>query len=260
MPLTRLLLCFALLIGSPGPLTSQSAAATPQRDPQALDLLARCSAAMGSPALGTTFSASGKLVPAHPDDPTSQLVVKSKGGNAIRWDMNSPAAQETVTMQPGRGKIRRDFQETPMAPWQTLYTRAEHFPALLCGTELQRPNMEIAYLGLQNVGDIAAHHIQISVAGKGKSKRADEADRIISEFHIYLDAQSFVVLKTKRYAFSPDAIENRSDLESYYSKYGLVGGVLMPFAITKVLAGQKLEDILFDSIELNVPLSDAEFN
>ena len=47
MPLTRLLLCFALLFGSARPLASQSVAATLQRDPQAEALVRQAIAALG---------------------------------------------------------------------------------------------------------------------------------------------------------------------------------------------------------------------
>jgi hypothetical protein len=214
---------------------------------------------MGSPGEATTVYATGKVVSANPNEAPVQLILKSKASDKLRWDLNSSSTQETVTMQAGTGKSTQDGSSTPMAPWQTMYNRQEHFPALLCGSELQRPNMEIIYVGLEAVGETPAHHIKMSAMGRGKSARADAADRIVSEFHFFLDVQSFVVLETKRFAFAPDAIQNHSDYETYYGKYALVSGLLMPFAITNVLAGQKLQDIVFDSIQLNVPWSDAEF-
>lgn len=252
-------LLLTILASSP-PLNSQQRLPAPTRDPQALDLLSKCSFTMGSPGEATTVYATGNVLSTHLNEAPVQLTLKSKSSDKLRWDLNSSSAQETVTMQAGTGKATRDGSTTLMAPWQTMYSRPEHFPALLCISEVQRPNMEIVYVGLEPVGQTLAHHIKISAMGRGKSARADAADRVISEFHIFLDAQSFVVLKTKRFAFSPDAIENRSDYETYYAKYAAVNGVLMPFAITNFLAGQKLQDIVLDSIQLNVPVSDAEFN
>ena len=244
----------------PSAAQQSTAAPQPQRDPEALSLLARCSAAMGSPDLATTVYASGVIIPSNRSDPRIPLVLKSKGGDKQLWEMNAAAARDSIVLNGGSGKSIRDSRDQRMPGWQTMYARPEHFPALLCAAELQRQNMDIVYVGLEKVDDNSVHHIKFAATARGKSQRADAAQSLISEFHIFLDAQSFVVLKTQRFAFSPDAIENHSTFETYYQKYNSVVGVLMPFTMTNFLAGEKLQDIFFDDIRLNVGVSDTDFS
>ena len=230
-----------------------------RRDGQALRFLTQCAAAMGSPSLDSAVLATGKSIPAYPEDPSAELILKSKGEAKIRWEMNSTGSQEAITINSGRGRSTRNGHGNALPTWQTKYARQEHFPAMLCVSELQRPNTNILYLGEETVENASAHHIKISAKSKGNSPRWDAAENVISEFHIFLDSQSFVVLKTMRYAFSPEAIENRSKLENYYSNYQQVNGTLMPFTITTFLDGQKLRVISFDHVQLDSVISDAEF-
>lgn len=244
--------------GAQPPAAERSPALT--RDAQAITLLNQCATAMGSPIAQSTFLASGHLVPANTDDPPMAVTVRSKGDTQLRWDRSLADGQESLVFQRGGGSIKRGDHQSRMAPWLTEYSRPEHFPALVCGSELQRQGMDILYVGLENVGSSTVHHIRVSAAARGQSQRADAARRLMSEFHIYLDPTSSFVWKTKRFAFSPDALENRSDLETYYTDYRQVNGVWMPFTLAKYLDGQKLHDVTFDSVELGVALSDADFS
>jgi hypothetical protein len=229
-----------------------------KRDSQAVDLLVGCSAAMGSPGAQTTAYATGSRQSASLDESPSPLALKSLGHDKTRWDLDS--GRETTLLRARNGTAVRGGEVTPLAPWQVKYSRPEHFPALLCSTDLRRENMEIAYMGLEAVGEVPAHHLRISAAPQGNSKRADEIEAIISEYHLYLDTQSLVLLRTKRFVFSPEAIENRSDFETLYADYRRVDGVLMPFRITNFIAGEKLWDITFRTIQLNSGVSDSDFN
>ncbi len=250
------LVCVLML---PGAILAQQQASA-LRDPKAISLLQQCSAAMGSPAVDSTVISSGTVVPAHPTDSATPLVLKSKGGSSTRWELTRPTGQETAVLYEGHGKTRHNAGETSLPTWQTRYARQEHFPALLCLLEAQRPNMDVSYVGLEDVGGTSAHHIRVSAGAPGKTKAADSAERIISDFHIFLDARSFTVVKTMRYIFSPEAIENRSVFETYYTNYKLVAGILMPFTITNYLGGQKVQDVTFDKIQLNSAIQDSEFS
>ncbi len=250
----------ASVLALPGPVISAQQSPALRRDMQAIRLLQQCSATMGSPQAGSTVVSSGTIVPANPNDPSTPVVLKSKGDSNARWELSHVAGVETVTLQGGHGIARRNTGQTSLPSWHTKYARQEHYPALLCSLEAGRPNVDIFYVGLEALGNSSVHHIQISAGAPGKSKAADAAERVISDFHIFIDAQSFAVVKTMRYAFSPDALENHSVFESYYSNYKPVAGISMPFTITNYIGGQKVQSVTFDQIELNVAVPDSEFN
>lgn len=177
----------------------------------------------------------------------------------MRWEMSGPNGQETKVVQNGHGKVIHSATELPLPSWHTKYTRQEYFPALLCALESERPATDVIYVGLEKLGENSVHHIHVSTGASGKSKFADAAERIISDFHLYVDAQTFMVVKTARYVFSPQAIENHSLYETYYTDYKKVDGIWMPFTITHFLSGQKMDDITFDRIQLNTAIDDTEF-
>ena len=86
-------------------------------------------------------------------------------------------------------------------------------------------------------------------------------ESLISEYHLWIDQQSFVVLKTATYLFSPNAIENRSLWETFYSEYRTVNGILMPFHLDNFLSGQSFSTTTFSSIRIDdAPLSHQELD
>ena len=81
----------------------------------------------------------------------------------------------------------------------------------------------------------------------------------LSEYHVYVDKQSLVVLKTSSFVFSPTNLQNRSIWEAYYSDYRSVRGMLVPFHVENYLDGQKIQDMVFSDVQVGMPLSNAEF-
>ena len=250
-------LLLSLLLFAPSALPQQRAT---RRDSQAVDLLTRCSIAMGAPQANTTVVAIGDRLEDNAEAQPTPVVVKSSGADRLRWEVNAADRREVALVQGGTGKVVRDARVTDMAPWQWRHTRPEHFPALLCTSELQRLRMEVVYVGLEKLGATAVHHIRVSAAPQGRVARSDKIEALISEFHLFLDPATYVVLKVRRFAFSPEAIENRSEFETVYGDYRLVGGILMPFKVSNYLSGQKLWDVNFRDIRLNAGVSDGDFN
>lgn len=259
--MTRMASALACLLFCFSHLSAQEQSSPAVRDAEAVTVLTQCAAAMGSTDPMNTFHGSAEMIPAHPNDARSELVLRSQGERQMRWDRSPAGGQpESIVTRGAEGTIKQGEKESRLAPWQTAYSRAEHFPAVVCASELQRPEMEIAYAGLEDVGGAAAHHIAIAAAAKGKSQRADAARRITSEFHIFLDPQTYRIVKIRRWAFSPEAMENRSTLEIYYSDYKQVDSVWIPYTLTYFLDGQKLHDIVFQNVQTGMALTDADFS
>ena len=120
--------------------------------------------------------------------------------------------------------------------------------------------MNIAYIGPETVNDVPVHHIRIFASPQTLPDGSQTLDPIISEFDVYLNTANFTVVKTKRFLFSPNAIENHSDWETYYFNYQPVNGVLMPFHIQHFLAGQQSEDVVISTYQMNASLSSQDFS
>jgi hypothetical protein len=239
--------------------TAVASPVVPARDPRAIALLAQCAAAMGNVGPTDPYVAAGQVTYADGQTPAADLVIKGLGSDRVRRELTTAAGQSIwiVNRTVGSANVNGKPQKVPF--FQTKYFRPENNPAALCALDVTRGAMNAIYAGLESVGSTPAHHIHFFVATQNQPGSLDQNEPVISDFHLFLDAQSFVVVKTKTFAFSSNAIENRSDWETYYSDYRRVGAVLLPFRLDNFLRGQKLLTLTFTTIRNDVPLSDQDF-
>jgi hypothetical protein len=167
--------------------------------------------------------------------------------------------QEVYVVNNGQARASSGSSNVPLAPWEEQYFRPEYVPAAVCSVDLTRPLMNVTYVGTELLGQTQVDHIKFYASSQTLPDGSQSLDPVISEFHVYLDAQSFRVVKTKRFLFSPDAIENHSDWETYYSDYRTVAGVLVSFHVQHFLAGQELEDIVLSTAQFGVSISSQDF-
>jgi len=247
-------LIFVLLLASGIPLSA--APQTVASDPQALALITQSLAAMVRSGTALQDSvAQGTILWA--DGTTGTVTVKTKGPHRLRHDIRTPLKQLSYVISSGDGFGLRNGTRFSLPLWVTGYQRPEHAPILALAADLNRPNSRITYLGVENVAGRPAHHIYIYALPTDDT--APETEQLISEFHVYVDTQTLVVAKTQGYLFSPEAIENRSVVETYYSDYRLVGDFLLPLHLARFIEGRKDSEIIFTSVEVNVGVADTEF-
>jgi len=229
---------------------------TPQpvsRDTRALALLSQCATTMGSAAILDTYG-TGTLTPTNPSGPSATIVSRSKG-TKMRNDITRASGVQTFALGATGGWSTQQGNRTTMPYAAFAYPRPEYVPALACIIDPSRPNMNVALVGVEQVGGKAAYHVKFNVSPSAN----DDSESAISEFHIFLDQQSFIVLKAQNYVFDPKALPNRSKWETYYSDYRTINGALMPFQIENYLAGQKVANITFNSVQINTGVPDSAF-
>lgn len=240
----------------PSASTDASSPATVSRDPSALALLSQCASVMGAPGPGFDFYAQGQLNSGDPRGPSGPIAVKGKGLN-VRSDITFNDGQETRAVNGSKAWAIRQGKRSDQPYSAAAYYRPEFVPALACTTDLARPYMSAIYVGLEKVSDRQAYHVRFNAA---LPEDKDGSEKLISEFHVFIDQATGVVLKTQSFAFSPDAIQNYSTFEIYYGDYRQVNGVLMPFRVESYSDGQRLSTVTFTSVQTNVGISDSEFN
>jgi len=225
------------------------------RDPQAVLLLTQCAATMGGPLIQDTY-AEGSVVSAKYPNATGAIISQSKGPN-VRNDIADTSGTSTYVAN-ANGASRTLNGTKANLPYQaSAYPRPEYVPALACVIDLTRPYMSVSYVGVEQVSGRPAYHIQFNAMLPDDK---DNSEKAISEFHVFLDQQTFLVVKTQVWAFAPDNITNRSIWETYYDTYRNVNGALMPFHVTSYLAGMKVQEITFTLVRVNVGVSDSQFN
>ena len=229
------------------------AAQKPSRDPQAMTLLAQCAAAMGAASI-QDMSATGTLTTADPEAQAAQITIENKGA-AERMDIASSGDAQTYVLNGGNSWSVRQGKQAGLPYALVAYNRPEHAPVTACTQDIQNPNMSFAYVGQEKFQNGLVEHVRISLP----PNKDDNLDSLISELDVFLDTQTSVVLKTERFVFDPEAYQNHSVWATQYSDYRVVGTVLMPFHIENFLDGQKVRDVSFSSVQVNVGVPESQF-
>jgi len=198
--------------------------------------------------------AEGKITPANPQNPSASIVLKSKGTDRVRSEINYADGQQVYVLNNGKGFSLMSRVKKYLPAHSTLYSRPEHLSAYACSIDVARTNISVSYLGLENLAAAPVHHVVFHAISSGP------LEQLISEFHVYLDSQTLRVVKTATWVFAPDAIENRSLWETYYDNYQSVGGMLVPMHIQHFLAGTQLDDWNFTSVRTDVAVAEGDFN
>ena len=219
------------------------------------EVLGLCVEAMGSTDPLTAWVVEGQVL-AYGQSQALPIVIESLGAQGYREEVSTPEGPAVAVVAGGKGESMRQQKKRTEPLHATQYHRAAHIPAAMC-----MPDPAMAYSLEKDavVNGRAAYHVKLAAAAQGKDEQEDRVDQILSEYHLYVDKQTGVALKSSFFAFSPDAIENRSTVETYYSEYRNVNGVLMPFHLETYLAGTKIRDLVFTSIRADITLTSRDF-
>lgn len=239
----------------------------PQVDSQAVTVIAQSMSAMGAtePSPGNMRLSSGTAIQdsvatgtiLFADSRTGTVRIETKGPDRVRYDTSINGVQITTVFNSGRGYVLQGGVKHKFPIWISQYHRAEHIPVLSRLADYSQPNSKLKYVGLAAVPGSALHHVRISSLPTDATP-ADVEDKI-SEFHVFVDPTSMLVVKSIGFAFSPGIIENRTLLETYYSDYRPVGGLLVPYHLIRYAAGQKFCEITFTSVTVNAGVPDSDF-
>lgn len=228
------------------------------RDNQAIVVLQQSLAAMGGAASGATDSiATGTITFHNGDSPySSPITLKTKDETAHSTELTLGGKQSVSIVNRGLGSKRQDGKTGDLPLWTTKYLLPEHLLGLRLKQALGEKTNAV-YLGLEEVAGQSCHRIQIFASPPAEIPA--EQEKMISELELFIDSKTFLVVKTKGYIFSPEIIENRSLLETYYSDYRDVNGVLVPFRISRHLSGSPYSETVLDNVNLNATLSSSDF-
>ncbi len=254
MRVARIALALTLIFLAGRDLRGQQPTVAAQRDPQALSLLSQCGAAMGADLITDSY-ATGTVTESDLGAPVGTIISQTKGFKT-RNDISTPNGQQSFVAGDGTGWLLRGGKKANAPRAAVAYSRPEYVPALSCVIDVLRPNMSVRYLGLEKSGTSSVYHIEFNVPPSGE----DNTETLLSDFHVYLDQQTFLVVKTSILVFDPNALENHSVWETYYGNYRPMSGALVAFHVENFLAGQKVNDIVFTDIQINHGVSDAIFN
>lgn len=242
-------------------LAQQASPPLPSRDPQAITLLQKTLAAMGglgAAQIQDTVTEANISWPGKPAAPGSSTVIKTKGPDRIRIENHSAGAIQTVIHNQGRNlrSVGGSWKQAPSA--NSMHKRPEHLPALMLAYELERHGLSADYIGLETIGTQSAHHIRLArVSAMGNDLDAQMTKN--SRLDVFIDSQSFLVLKISYVHLSEIDWRVGWPMEIYYSDYREVGGMLVPFNQRAVFNGNPMFILTVVSVAFNQGNPDSDF-
>ena len=232
--------------------------ATPQTASVNSILLA-CEQTMGGKGADRSFYAEGEIALAGDSSPSQHIIWKTKGRDLFRQDVTQGENTTISIVNHGHGSRTHKSVRANLPEHTTAYFRPEYIPALSCTIDRGRAGMVAEYLGQEVVAGETADHIRFTIAPNGKDKKIDDLENLISEYHIFISIVSHRVLATRTWIFSPEAVQNHSSWETFFTDYRDVNGVLMPFHIENRLNGQKVRDIVLSVVREDASISASDF-
>jgi hypothetical protein len=227
-----------------------------QNSPDYHVLLAQCAQSLPAQLSTLTLYAEGTFTPANPKRPPGAVIIKVKGTDRIRADFNFPNATATNIVSGGRGQSVTNGKKVRNNQSAVDYFLPEYIPALACFRD-KIFGLIPSYVESTVIRGTAVHHLRFDA--HPASGKADRIEALSSEFHVFVDAATGQIVKTQQFVFAPEGVDNRSILETFYSDYRNVSGILVPFHITHVAAGQSLEEIRFSKVLIGIDIADTDF-
>jgi hypothetical protein len=184
------------------------------------------------------------------------VVIETEGA-AVRYAFSLGGQQIVSIYTGGNGWRISNGIKRSLPVWITQFKRANHIAALSRLADALGANNVVKLVGVENVNGVPAYHLRISSISTD-STPPDLIDWL-SEFHVYVDPTSWLVLKTTSFDFSPDGMNNRSQVDTYFFDFRDVQGIQLPFHITSYVMNHVFSDMKFDSIQLGMSLPDSDF-
>lgn len=257
MRVTRLVLSFLLILSSSPRLNSQQPVGTSQRDPQALTVLAQVLAVLAPGGVAAVQDALIQGTYTTDDGTQGTITFKYKGSSLLRHELNLPGAQQALLLRNGEAYSISNGQKTKLPPWTHRYRRSELIAPFSRLADYSLTQTNVVYVGLETLSGRQVHHIRLSSLTTDDTPA--QLQDLISEFHLFVDAQTGLMTKTITYDYSPTVMQNRTAVENYYDNYLPTNGLLVPNHITRYIYGQKFAEITLTSVQTNVGLSDSDF-
>lgn len=227
-----------------------------RRDPEALQVLAGSFARMvGKGGLPADVVVEGKVLFA--DGLQGDVRIEAKGEKQLRNQLQLIGKTTLAIFGAGKGRRVKDGRSADLPLWATAYPSLDVIPALSRLREFQRGETNIAYEGVEKEDGVDVYHIRLwSVARDGRTADIEE---LMSEYHLFVDVESMLMVRTRTFIFSPEIIENRSPVDFYFNDYRQVGDVLVPHHIRRYVSEQLDSQWTVEKVQFNVGLSDNLF-
>ncbi|HEY2460486.1 MAG TPA: hypothetical protein VGI16_06750 [Candidatus Acidoferrum sp.] len=230
----------------------------PQRDAQALKLLAQSAAAMGG-ANWSAITSTQEIVQytsMRDGQPATSTRTITTRGNSMRIDDQDASGTSAFVMDATTAHGRGPGEQARPASRRALGNGGlTHLPALSAFARWTGSDVSATYVGLEDVAGSKLHHIILQLP----PNTSFQPPRHEPPCHIYLDPQTLLVTQ---FTYSIRALTNlrvTAPVTVKYEDYRVVQGVQIPFKVTYLMDSNVVGTHVVTSISLNVAVPDSTF-
>lgn len=234
----------------------------PQRDSQAITILNQViSAAGGSAAInavqdvtasGTvTFNWAGQQV-------VGSATIKGRGIGQFRLEATLPSGLQTWTVRDGQAFMKDASGTATPASFHAPTFENLVFPLQIAVTALQDTTIGLVYVGMETTNGGEVHHIRVIRPVTGNANPTDVEGRAATT-DVFIDSNTLQATSLSGVAFMKERVGVTCPREIQYSNYQAAKGILVPFSITELIAGQQTFNIQLSQVSFNSSLTDSDF-
>ena len=253
---TVLTLCLTLLLCAPLA-AQQPAAATPQRDPQAVALVQKAVVAMGGVSPSDSTATGTVTIVAGSKTSTGTIRVLTRGTNQTSEQITADAETSSVTFSDGLAATDIGAGAAQL-PLEATYTRQSAiFPLPMLAGMLGNPDTAYQYLGSDSVGAEQAQHVRVwdTFASTPYLLTISE----YTTFDFWFDASSGLPIKAVFHQQDAGGSAPKLLFELQYLNYESIGGLKYPSSILKSVNGTPWITITVQNVQLQTGLTDSNF-
>lgn len=171
-------------------LRAQTTSGTAIRDSTAISVIAQSLSTMGTLAsVNLRTLAQGTLTDRNGQ--VKGLTIETAGVDRVRHDVGPDFR---FVSNAGVGFLVLKGTRHALPAWVTEHKRPEHLPSLSLMADYLNPNLQVEYVGLENVNGSPAHHLRLSILPTDTTPA--QIEDLTSEFHVYIDRASMLVVRS----------------------------------------------------------------
>lgn len=238
------------------PQTTPATATAPQRDPQAVALLQKSVAVMGTLPADSTASGNITIVAGSlTQQGTAQILTRGTTQTSVAVQAGSE--NWSVIFSGGQANRIENGALSVLCLEQSVSSQSLHFPLPFISGVASNSDFSLQYIGQESLGSSTVNHIRVQNTFASSSLYQFLADFTTAD--ILLDVSSNLPLKVSMVRRYGGGSSPRIPISVSYSNYQTVSGVQYPFTIQEFITETLWATTTIQSVSLNTGLTDANF-
>lgn len=251
-------LVVSLLLAVPVVTTAQTAS-TPQRDPQAITVLAQSIAAMGGTVPMDSIATGSVTIVAGSSTQSGTVRILTRGSDQTSEEITFSLPTSKIVHSRGAGSELQNGVSKRMNLQKAATSQCPDFPLPLLSAILNNSEMTLQYIGLETLNGASVHHVR-SFDTLASRPRLQSVSRFTTK-DIWIDAVSALPRKISFTRREADGAPSRFGIpvDVFFSDYRRIGSTTYPFQIKQSLNYSPWLTITVQNVSFSAGLTDSDF-